>query len=371
MKLRSFLDQKRLTNIAVNANVREQWLLDYIKCIGKPLQDVNNNELTFEQVVSDYVNYNGQNKSIKAFIDDQVDPIARRTIIQESVIIGNYVFYGYGDGNWHQETDTNPTSMYGYFDGIWHNEVSRENVYMLGYNDGTWKLEDRISVTLSFLVHNDVYSVLTQQDLDELNEKLKRYVIAPYLFEIRGYETAVTYNGTTDYINTKLFLNKSSIYKGKLKFTTFGTQLFGSQGSYGNYYTMGISDQYTFHMSNGNIMWGSLPTASFDTEYKFENNGESLKVIIDDIIRYSYDVPVYAPANNNECEFFFGAYSIYANPTTFAAYTDYGSSITKDGVTTYFTAHPAGYLFDNFGNIYYNREATYNEFPLNVELTII
>jgi hypothetical protein len=232
MKLRrGFLNIKRLLLIAINYNMRVQWLIDYVKSIGVAMQNLNSQEVLFEYEVKDYVLYNGQTLSLENYADDQVDIIERRSYI-ESIAFPSYAFYGYLDENdeWVYEVDSNPTTLYGYTSDAGPNYVfERENdpeddnspLYgYIGYiyggklrdvsgdpiismydefiytlesyfleTDYIWFKEAQAGDRLTIWVHNDMFNELSSVEIEELREKLKRYITAPYsdAFSIKGY----------------------------------------------------------------------------------------------------------------------------------------------------------------------------------------
>jgi hypothetical protein len=228
---RGFLDTKRLLAISLNYNTREGWFVDYVKAIGKGLQDLNNQEVAFENEVKDYVLYNGQTESLENYVDDQVDIALRRTIIQTNTF-ETINMYGYYDqeGNWQLEYDPRPTTLYGYTTGAGENygwereeDPSDTNPPVYGYimysnqlpllnvtldpilnsyeefiytienalneSDYVWIRESQAGDRVTILIHDDKFNELTQDEIEELKGKIKRYIIAPYdnNFGIEGY----------------------------------------------------------------------------------------------------------------------------------------------------------------------------------------
>lgn len=230
MKLRrGFIDVKRLATIGVNNIVRTPWLLDYIKSAVKPLEYVNNNNNELFKSISYYTLYNGQKLTLKTFVDDFYDIEERRTILTE----GNeesYSFYGYVDneGNYVDEIDPNQTSLNGYNTLVdnFFNEYTLEvdiegNKPLYGYmmfNPGNplqdveeeyitdsynefiytsedassnykyiWFLENKTTDGLVIYLHEDVYDLLTQQQLETLYEIVGKYIIQPLTYKIDKY----------------------------------------------------------------------------------------------------------------------------------------------------------------------------------------
>lgn len=232
MKLkRGFLNAKRLLCIGLNYNTRELWLLDYVKSIGKGLQDLNSQEVLFEREAAEYVLYNSQKLSLKTFVDDKVDIVDRRSIIQDNKF-ESYAFYGYEeDGVYYYETDPNPTVFYGYSIEVgdtyeWEIETispEDENPPIYGYSmaingdslldvledpisdvyeeliytienagaesEYNWFREAQKGDRLTILIHNDIFAGLTEYEKDNLKAKLKRYIIGPNdnSFGLEGY----------------------------------------------------------------------------------------------------------------------------------------------------------------------------------------
>jgi len=233
---RGFINAKRLITIGVNANTRELWLMDYLKCIGKSLQSTNNVDNSFEKETRKYVLYNSQNLSLKTFVDDEVDVIGKRSIIQDNTF-ENWTTYGYTNpaGGYEREIDLTPKVIAGYstFDGTnpFDYDFTREeipetaiNPPMYGYtvyldltalrevstdiihdsyediiytsdsagNEESykWTREFQVGDRLTILIHNDVFNLLTVNQKNTLLGKIKRYVLAQIVNSvgIEGYE---------------------------------------------------------------------------------------------------------------------------------------------------------------------------------------
>jgi len=362
---RGFLNTKRLVTIAINPMIRQEaWIPDFAKSMVKGLQISNFNDVAFQKSIAEYVNYNGQKVSLKNFIDDQIDVEARRTIIIENNIIGDYSLYGYGEP-WTVEYDPTPNSMYGYYDNGWILEPESDYITLTGYYDNGWVLEEKTEISINIYIHNDVYSTLTTNQLDELTAKLNRYIIAPYnnSFEIKGYETYVTYDGAVseNYINTGIIPNETTNWKDRVLFTnTTDTNIFGITYTDGSF-NLGASNDKAY------AGYGSteLETLSIleNTVYDMEINGTKKKSYVDGTLGSdAYDYFEQAPLSIT-----FGSLKA-SSSVTYSTYNDYGGYIEKDGVKTYFTPHIDGYYFDNFGNRYFNKESLYNEFPLKVTM---
>lgn len=382
MKIRSFLDVKRLANIATNINTREQWFLDYLKCISKPLQESNRVQLEYEKNISQYVQYNGQISSLKAFVNGVIDSQARRTIMQENILVNDVSFYGYyneGTNVWTDEVDPNKTTLYGSYNestGVWTDETDDVPTSLFGsYNEstGVWTDESNAGIiNLTILVHNDIFSTLTDQDKDKLIEEVSRFIIAPYTFEIKGYEVECLFNGTTDYIDTNIFINSSTVFKQTIKFidnqsvtiglATYTDAFMIGQGSNGTSSFISVYGNGYHQSANG--------TTQTDVKTVLELNGFNKKALIDDVLLTGQSYDTATTTDIFPVSFKLGR-SETPGGVTFYDYKCMGCSLSKNNITTYLNPHPNGYYFDNFGNIYYNRNSTYNQYPLNITLNII
>jgi hypothetical protein len=367
MKIRQFIDFKRLINICININIRIGWLTDYLKIIGKELQNSNKIDIDFQNSLSEYVNYNGQSKTIKTYIDDQVDIQGRRTLIIESQLSNSNELAGYYSGNtWQYELNDNTFNLGGYYSGgTWHKEIDT-GVILGGYYSGTWKSEIISNKTIKILIHNSVYSKLNTTELQTLTNNIKRYVISPYEFTINGYDTVTTFNGSSDYIETNIHLNSTSILNTTVAFpdTTFN-QYIGTLET--SYMFLGVSDISGFYSAYGHSASTGIPNEITENVfYNLEINGIKQKAYKNGITTSgeNYDGS-YFDAND-----FNTSIQLGTNTYSYLNYSDKGTTITKNNITTYLTPHPEGYYFDNFGNIYYNQNSTYNEFPLSVTLNI-
>lgn len=364
---RTFINAKQYLTTALNVNTRTDWLKDYLKSIASQMQVTNSNFNNSTKITEEYLKYNGQVASLRTFLNDKYDPHARRTLILERVKIGNYVFYSYFDNDeWNYETDTNPTSMYSYYEnGVWHSEPATENIYFLNYLlNGEWVEESVSSINLSFYIHNDIYSSLSSIQKEEINELLNRYVPAPYVFEVKGYETNVIWNGTSDYVNTKITPNVSTVLSGKVSWQGSDIARFGSLSSNASF-AVGISSANKNNCIYGNVS-SSATSMTRNTIYLQEINGATKKIMINGSVNKNADNVTFTTNNN---PIFFGG-SNSGTSISYASYTQYAASINKDGIEFIFSVHPSGYLFDNFGNIYYNREESYNKYPLTVSMNI-
>lgn len=242
---RGFLDCKRLICLGLNKVTREVWLKDYAKVLASEIQNMNSKDVLFQNETSGYVLYNGQKLTLKTFVDDQVDIIERRSIINENDA-ASYSFYGSvsGEGNsytWEFEYDPNPTAFYGYSElagspgigseYIWVREIEvgspglpdinpalygyiqyLSSDYLIDVDDESildsyeefiytlesdyepskyyWVLESIIDgYRINILIHNDIFTTLSTQEVDTLKGKLKRYIQAPYdeSFGVEGY----------------------------------------------------------------------------------------------------------------------------------------------------------------------------------------
>jgi hypothetical protein len=223
---RGFIDCKRLTTIGVNNIIRSPWLLDYVKCLAKPLEYSNNDQVIFNKTIANYVLYNGQKLTLKTFIDDFYDISDRRTIIDENKEEG-YSLYGYNDnGKYYDEVDPNQTTLNGYTTQIgniitYHLEADLNNPTIYGYvkwealdalqdvdseyildnieeyiytsdnsqgdNRYLWFLEGQLEEGLIIYLHNDIYTSLTTEQLDTLFGTLDKYILSPNRYKIEGY----------------------------------------------------------------------------------------------------------------------------------------------------------------------------------------
>lgn len=227
MKLkRSFIDVKRLASIGLNSLIRTNWLVDYVKSIAKPMEYINNQQVSLHNELSEYVLFNGQKLSLKTYIDDNYDIVGRRTVITENKVSA-YLFTGYYDyniGTWYKEPDPVTTTFNGYcsnFTGNTYNFILEEdldNQPMYGYvlfnigdylidveneaildsyedfiytssdsndsNNYIFKLESSGDEGLIFYLHSDIYNNMTDIDKETLVSKLERYVIAPITYRL-------------------------------------------------------------------------------------------------------------------------------------------------------------------------------------------
>lgn len=373
MKNRSFLDIKRLSSISINPNTRVQWLVDYVKSISKPIQDISNDNIAYEKIASEYIQYNGQVESLKEFINDNIDPISRRTIIQEKTSIGDYGFYGYFDNNmFNFELDPYKTAMSGYFNGTsWIKEdITIENIIFTGFNNGTsWEKEDISEYNITFLIHNDIYSTLSQYDIDSLTAKLNRYIISPYTFIIKGYETECLFNGIDDFINTGIYLGASTIFNQTIKFIDDQTVIIGN-AEYGNSYMIGQGTNGTSYFISvyGNSYHETASVTQQNVKTTLELNGINKKALLDNVLLtgHFYDnTPFTSDLNIKTLSL---GKTDTPGGTTFYSYICMGCYYIQDNIITYLTPHPNGYYFDNHGNKYYNKSSDYNDSPLTVEL---
>lgn len=224
---RGFIDVKRLATVCVNNVIRQPWLLDYIKCISKPLEYTNGVQVSYSKTMAEYVLFNGQKLSLKTYVDDKVDLVDRRTIIEEDREEG-YSFYGYYNNNkeFELEVDPNETTFNGYAtytldDYSFTLEGDLSNPVMYGYvkwsdldalqdvvdefildnyeeyiytsdNDTSndnyiYFLEQQTGEGLIIYIHNDIYTSMTQIQKDELLGIIDRYIISPNRFKLDGY----------------------------------------------------------------------------------------------------------------------------------------------------------------------------------------
>lgn len=227
MKLkRTYLDVKRLATSVTNINFRGfQWILDYIRCIVKPLQTSNNDFQKHAKDVSENVLYTGQMLSIKTLVDDKVDFINR-----ESYITDNYftslTMFGYNNSEtYFLEPDPNPTDLYGYYDYNTNEFIIEtpdvEVLSTLGYvefgnmeplqdvnsefildstNDFIYTLDGEITDTYTFFregfseatnltiwIREAIYNTLTSYYIQYLYSLVYKYIKAPVTFDIKPF----------------------------------------------------------------------------------------------------------------------------------------------------------------------------------------
>lgn len=371
---RGFLDIKRLGAISLNSITKKQWLIDYISCISNSLQVTNNNQVEFEKNIDYVVKFNGQMLALKEFVNDRVDILGRRTLIKEYISFQDYSFYGYatpltGDYEWQYEVDPNYLKLGGYANPLtvsyeWNLEPAFNGVALGGYWNGTdWVLEGNANdINISIMISNDVYSAMSVSDVEKLESELANIIIAPFKFEIIGYATDTTFNGTSDYINLGITPNKYTILKNRINFLETGK--FGVANAVNEWY-LGKTDSFQT-LGYGDAEFNSAYVPS--SYYLYELNGINKNLIMNSYEIYDFDSATF-DENSPLPYLHLGAYVHSIDGITYTRYTDYGGSITKNNIVTVYTPHPEGYYFDNFGNKYYNRESLTNEFPLTVNLT--
>lgn len=79
---------------------RFTWLIDYLKSIIKPVQDINDDFYATISAIDDYLAYTGQHLSLETCLNDKFDEVTRGIYITENNISGNQIdIYKQGELN--------------------------------------------------------------------------------------------------------------------------------------------------------------------------------------------------------------------------------------------------------------------------------
>ena len=291
-----------------------------------------------------------------------------------------------------------PPIVYGYYSGNIHDEYSPSKFI---------KEAQPEAVGVTILIHNDIWANLGDTRKDYLYTKLSKLIPFSTNFELKGYECYGQINGISDddYFLTSVNSYDNVQLSTKIKidslpsYAPIAIGLIGAQNNPSNtsnfimgitfntYTSEGLTNYYLmfryidlndlFYFNSGTIPYSNVAGFWTSDTFIINNAAYNSSVSLFDNntnIYYNYStvyngVPSYITGMDKKIKMLCrqGTSTTTSNEDVFFKF--YWARANVDGVNYYFNVHPDGYLFDNFGNIYYNRESATNEYPLETSLT--